>query len=165
MRERQKGRTQEQAAVSANVRSRKTVAKYEKLGRLPSELKQAHRHRTRPDPFAEDWSTVEKMLEEAPGLEAKAVFEWLCEQHPGRYRPGKALEVVINGRDNGVEVEGVYCERCGTEMELKRYLPWTVHGLEGDSKLERAYYVCPGCNGQTIFPPGQETGTAEGSLE
>ena len=78
---------------------------------------------------------------------------------------GKALEVVINGRDNGVEVDGVYCERCGAEMELKGYLPWTVHGLEGDSELERAYYVCPECKGETIFPPGQETGTAEGSLE
>ena len=78
---------------------------------------------------------------------------------------GKALEVVINGRDNGVEVEGIYCERCGAEMELKMYLPWTVHGLEGDSELERAYYVCPECKGETIFPPGQETGTEEGSLE
>ena len=75
------------------------------------------------------------------------------------------MEVVINGRDNGVEVEGIYCERCGAEMELKRYLSWMVHGLEGDSKLERAYYVCPECKGETIFPPGQEAGTAEGSLE
>jgi hypothetical protein len=89
MRERQKGRTQEQAAASANLRSRKTVAKYEKLGKLPSELKQARRYRTRPDPFDEDWLTVEKMLEAAPSLEAKAVFEWLCEQHPGRYEPGQ----------------------------------------------------------------------------
>jgi len=89
MRERQKGRTQEQAAASANLRSRKTVGKYEKLGRLPSELKQARCHRTRADPFAEDWPTVEKMLEQAPGLEGKALFEWLCEQHPGRYRPGQ----------------------------------------------------------------------------
>ena len=40
MRERQKGKSQEQAAASANVRSRKTVAKYEGLERLPSELKQ-----------------------------------------------------------------------------------------------------------------------------
>ena len=37
MRERNKGRTQEQAAASANVRSRQTVAKYEQLGELPSE--------------------------------------------------------------------------------------------------------------------------------
>jgi len=89
MQERQKGCTQKQAAASANMRSRKTVAKYEKLEKLPSELKQVRRHRTRPDPFTEDWSSVEKMLEEAPGLEAKAVFEWLCEQYPGRYRPGQ----------------------------------------------------------------------------
>ena len=46
MRERQKGKTQEQAAASANVRSRKTVAKYEQLGRLPGELKQRRNYRT-----------------------------------------------------------------------------------------------------------------------
>lgn len=36
MRERRRGRTQEQAATSANLRSRKTVRKYERLGQLPS---------------------------------------------------------------------------------------------------------------------------------
>ena len=39
MKERNQGKTQEQAVVKANLRSRKTVAKYEKLGELPSELK------------------------------------------------------------------------------------------------------------------------------
>jgi hypothetical protein len=39
MKERSKGKTQEQAAVKANIRSRKTVRKYEQLGELPSELK------------------------------------------------------------------------------------------------------------------------------
>ncbi|MCP4544328.1 MAG: transposase family protein, partial [Chloroflexi bacterium] len=29
------------------------------------------------------------MLEDAPTLEAKAVFEWLCEQHVGRYQSGQ----------------------------------------------------------------------------
>jgi transposase len=89
MREREKGRTQEQAAASANLSSRKTVAKYEGLGKLPSELKGPRRYRTRPDPFVEDWPTVEEMLGDAPNLEAKALFEWLCEQHPERYRPGQ----------------------------------------------------------------------------
>ena len=89
MREREKGRTQEQAAVRANLRSRKTVAKYERLEQLPSELQRPRQYRTRPNPFTEDWSTVEKMLEDAPGLEAKALFEWLCEQHPGRYQYGQ----------------------------------------------------------------------------
>ena len=34
MRERQKGKTLEQVAASVNVRSRKTVVRYERLGRL-----------------------------------------------------------------------------------------------------------------------------------
>ncbi len=89
MRERQKGRSQEQAAASANLSSRKTAAKYEKLGKLPSEMKQPRRYRTRPDMFAQDWPTVEEMLEQAPGLEAKAVFEWLRAECPGRYRPAQ----------------------------------------------------------------------------
>jgi hypothetical protein len=35
MRERTKGRSQQQAAVKANLKSRKTVAKYERLGQYP----------------------------------------------------------------------------------------------------------------------------------
>jgi len=89
MREREKGRTQEQAGASANVSSRKTVAKYERLGKLPSEVSQPRRYRTRPDPFAEDWPTAERMLESAPSLEGRALFEWLCEQHPDRYQRGQ----------------------------------------------------------------------------
>jgi hypothetical protein len=89
MRERQKGRTQEQAAVKANIKSRKTVARYERLGQLPSELKQARQYRTREDPFADDWVQVEQMLSNAPELEAKTLFEWLCEQSPGKYQEGQ----------------------------------------------------------------------------
>ena len=89
MRERKKGRTQEQAAVSAKVKSRKTVAKYEKLGQYPSEMKEPRRHRTREDVFKEDWPRVEHMLEGAPSLEGKALFEWLCDEQPGRYKPGQ----------------------------------------------------------------------------
>jgi len=89
MRERNKGRTQEQAAASANLRSRKTAAKYEHLGQLPSELREPRIYRTRADPFAEDWPEVEAMLEAAPELEAKALFEWLCEQQLGKYQEGQ----------------------------------------------------------------------------
>ena len=89
MQERQKGRTQEQAAVKANVRSRKTVARYEQLGKLPSELKEPRQYRTRQDPFAEDWPQVEEMLRDAPELEAKTLFEWLCERNPGKYQEGQ----------------------------------------------------------------------------
>lgn len=89
MRERKLGRTQEQAAAKANLRSRKTVAKYEKLAGLPSELKEPRSYRTRADPFAEDWSRIEAMLNESNELEAKALFEWLCEQRPGKYSAGQ----------------------------------------------------------------------------
>ena len=58
MRERQKGRTQEQAAARANLRSRKTVAKYEHLGQVPSERQTPRQYRTRSDPFAEDWPSI-----------------------------------------------------------------------------------------------------------
>jgi len=89
MRERQKGRTQEQAEASANLRSRKTVAKYEQLGQLPSERQIPRQYQTRTDAFAEEWSAIEAMLADAPSLEAKALFGWLCEQHPGEYQEGQ----------------------------------------------------------------------------
>ena len=39
MKEREAGKSQEQAALKANAKSRKTVAKYERSGKVPSELK------------------------------------------------------------------------------------------------------------------------------
>jgi hypothetical protein len=89
MKERLKGRTQQQAAVKANLRSRKTVAKYERLGCRPSELKTVRTYATREDPFAGDWEEVEAKLASAPELEAKALFQWLCREHPGRYQEGQ----------------------------------------------------------------------------
>jgi|GEM_PF-556546 len=65
---------------------------------------------------------------------------------------GKALAQLVNGRDVGVQVEAPKCEQCGEEMEFEGYRKWGLHGLEGDSELERAYYVCPHCEGQTVFP-------------
>jgi hypothetical protein len=54
MQERSKGRTQQQAAVKANLKSRKTVANAlrEQLGHLPSQGKQRRSYRTRANPFA-----------------------------------------------------------------------------------------------------------------
>jgi hypothetical protein len=89
MRERALGKTQEQAAAKANLQSRKTVAKYEKGGEYPSERKQPRQYRTRINVFAEDWPAIEEMLRAAPELEAKALFEWLCEQKERKYEPGQ----------------------------------------------------------------------------
>jgi hypothetical protein len=69
---------------------------------------------------------------------------------------GKLLGVMINGRDVGKTAEGPKCKQCEAEMIFKEYRKKTVYGIEGDTKLERAYYVCGNCEGQTLFPPGQE---------
>lgn len=89
MKERSNGKTQQQAAVKVNLRSRKTVQKYEQLGQLPSELKEPRSYRTRPDPFEKDWAEVEAKLAMAPELEAKALFEWLCERNGAQYQEGQ----------------------------------------------------------------------------
>lgn len=67
---------------------------------------------------------------------------------------GKTLEQLVNGRTTGMQVEAPKCKQCGEVMGFEGYCGWGVHGLEGDSRLERAYYVCPHCEGQTFFPPG-----------
>jgi hypothetical protein len=77
------------AAMMAGM-DRKTAQKYLRLGLLPSEMEEEERkYRTREDPFAANWDTVQGMLEDAPALEGKALFEWLLEQEPGQYQPGQ----------------------------------------------------------------------------
>jgi hypothetical protein len=68
--------------------SRNTASKYLKSGKLPSELKEPRKWRTRADPFEEDWSEIAQRLKDAPELEAKALFEDLLERYPDRYHPG-----------------------------------------------------------------------------
>jgi hypothetical protein len=68
---------------------RKTARKYVKTGKLPSELTKPRTWRTRPDPFDEDWPMLVARLEEEPGLEAKTLFELVCEEHPGHYTLGQ----------------------------------------------------------------------------
>jgi transposase InsO family protein len=65
------------------------VRKYERLGKLPSELKKPREYRTRRDPFEEHWPEAEAMLADLPEVEAKTLFEWLCEQYPGQYQEGQ----------------------------------------------------------------------------
>jgi hypothetical protein len=67
----------------------KTARKYLEAGKLPSEIKKDHTWRTRPDPFEEDWDRCAEILADAPDLEAKFLFEWLCEQTPGMYQEGQ----------------------------------------------------------------------------
>ena len=68
---------------------RNTGSKYLRAGKVPSELKQPRTWRTRADPFEQDWEEIAERLVDAPGLEAKALFEDLCERFPGRYQEGQ----------------------------------------------------------------------------
>ncbi len=87
MEEHEKTGSISRAARKADM-DRKTAAKYIKSGKLPSQLKSPRTWRTREDPFAEDWDTAVGMLEHAPELEAKALFEHFMAT-TDRYVPGQ----------------------------------------------------------------------------
>jgi hypothetical protein len=76
------------AALHADV-DRKTSGKYLAMEQPWEEGRKPRDWRTRKDVFTEHWPEVERHLTDAPELEAKALFEWLLEQHPGVYQPGQ----------------------------------------------------------------------------
>lgn len=76
------------AALKAGM-DRKTASKYLNSGKYPTEDKEERSWRTRSDPFGEDWPEITSRLDDAPELEAKALFEYLLGQKPGRYDPGQ----------------------------------------------------------------------------
>lgn len=68
---------------------RKTGRRWLALDKLPSESRSPRTWRTREDPFAAVWPTLTAMLEAAPELQAKSLFEWLEREEPGRFLPGQ----------------------------------------------------------------------------
>src|SRR5574340_263684 len=76
------------AAMRADM-DRKTARKYIQARKLPSEMVAPRGWLTREDPFAEHWAEVLALLEGAPALEAKTIFDALVEKYPGRYEPGQ----------------------------------------------------------------------------
>lgn len=82
------------AAMMAGM-NRKTAAGYIGDGQLPSERKSGHEWRTKPDPFEVYWPEVAAKLQDAPELEAKALFEWLTERYPGMFQAGQVR--TLNG--------------------------------------------------------------------
>jgi len=88
LRERRKGKTQEQAAARAGMHPN-TARKYEQRGALPSQLQEPRTYRTRPNPFAVDWPWVQAQLERDHALQADTLFAALCRAHPDRYQPGQ----------------------------------------------------------------------------
>ena len=84
-RERAKGRTQDQAAARAGM-SVRTLRRYERRGKLPSQLQQPRTYRTRPSPFEADWPWIIAQLERDAALQGTTLFGLLQERHPGRYQ-------------------------------------------------------------------------------
>lgn len=74
------------------------------------------------------------------GKKRRAILGWL-------------LELNLRKGDLGAAPEVPSCEKCGRLMIFKGYPEKEVHGLEADTMLPRAYYVCPTC-GIGLFPPG-----------
>jgi len=69
------------SAMKADM-SRPTARKYLAELQPPNELQAKHTWRTREDCLVEIWPQAVVMLEEAPDLEAKALFEYLWERSP-----------------------------------------------------------------------------------
>src|SRR3954451_10722763 len=55
----------------------KPPRRYVRDRRLPSEMRQKHTWRTRPDPFADSWDEIQQLLAVEPGLQVKTIFEHL----------------------------------------------------------------------------------------
>jgi hypothetical protein len=86
MQARKTGKSQKLAAAAAGM-SERTGRKYERMGTLPSQLKQPRTWLTRKNPFEQDWDWVVAQLEHDPALQATTLLALLIEQHPDRYRP------------------------------------------------------------------------------
>lgn len=66
----------------------KTARKYQKRGKLPSQLKPTRFWRTRPDVFQAVWGEVEQLLINEPSLEGVTIFDFLCRTYEGQFQEG-----------------------------------------------------------------------------
>ncbi len=78
------GRSLADSARMAEM-SEKTARKYRDDDGLPSQQKVARTYRTRSDPFEDVWGEVQQRLEMEPKLKAMTLFEWLQQNHAGRF--------------------------------------------------------------------------------
>jgi Mu transposase-like protein len=78
-----------EAAAAKSGMDSKTARKYLRDRRLPSEMRQKHTWRTRPDPFADTWEEIRQLLIAEPDLQAKTLFEHLQRTYAGRFRDGQ----------------------------------------------------------------------------
>ena len=82
VRERNQGANISMSAIKAGM-SRTTARNYLRQEDVMEQRQAPHNWRTREDPLEEVWPRAVAMLREAPELEAKALFEYLAQSHPG----------------------------------------------------------------------------------
>lgn len=87
------------AAAAKTAMCERTARKYRRAGKLPRDLAREHDWRTRPDPFEGVWAEAQTLLEGAPGLQSKTVFEELQRLHPGQFPPGQVRTLQRRIRD------------------------------------------------------------------
>ena len=76
------------AAAKAGM-DEKTARKWLGSEKLPSQCKIERCWRTRADPFSEVWSEIEEILERAPTVQAKTLFDYLCRRYEGGFQEGQ----------------------------------------------------------------------------
>src|SRR5689334_17487750 len=81
------GETLDRAAIKAGM-SENTARRYRNGGKANGS-RARRTYRTRPDPFEGVWAEVEKMLEGAPGLEARTILGHLFERPDSAYTEGQ----------------------------------------------------------------------------
>ena len=74
------------SAMKADI-DRHTARKYIQAGKSPAELQVKHTWRTRPDPLAKIWEEAIRMLQDAPELESKTLFEHFLARSGGGLEP------------------------------------------------------------------------------
>lgn len=87
MKELNEGETLDRAAIKAGM-SENTARRY-RNGATGKSTRPPRTYRTRVDPFEAVWPEVEKMLEAAPGLEAKTIFARLQERPDSTFSDGQ----------------------------------------------------------------------------
>ncbi len=133
-------------------RSERAARRYVQARRLPSQMKKERTYRTRPDPFDEVWPELEEKLGGAPTLEAKTLFEDLCERYPGRWQEGQLRTLqrrvrdwrALNGPDREVFFPQVHHpgRRGESDFTCMNELGITVAGQPFPHKLYHFVLTC-----------------------
>jgi len=125
-------------AARAIGRSERAARRYAKARRLPSQMKQDRTYRTRRDPFEDFWPDLEQRLSDAPALEAKTLFDYLCREYRGRFQEGQLRTLqrrvrewrALRGPDREVYFDQVHHpgERGETDFTVMDKLEITIGG-------------------------------------